>query len=87
MCLVGHALKMARIHYDIDTFYHAMRVAAYVAENQLIPGKIMNDCIALAIMHDLWEDTKYPKEDIFLEEYFWNCLDLLTKEDKQNYIE
>lgn len=87
MCLVGHALKMTRIHYDIDTFYHAMRVAAYVAENQLIPGKIMNDCIALAIMHDLWEDTKYPKEDIFLEEYFWNCLDLLTKEDKQNYIE
>ena len=45
MCLVGHALKMAKIYYDIDTFYHVMRVAAYVAENQLIPGKIVNDCI------------------------------------------
>ena len=76
MCLVGHALKMARIHYDIDTFYHAMRVAAYVAENQLIPGKIMNDCIALAIMHDLWEDTKYPKED---KQNYIEYIDLMKK--------
>lgn len=87
MSLVGHALKMAKIYYSTETFNHAMRVAAYVAENPLIPYSIMADCIALAIMHDLWKDTKYPKEDIFLGEHISRCLDLLTKGNEQNYIE
>lgn len=87
MSLVGHALKMAKIYYSTETFNHAMRVAAYVAENPMIPYSIMDDCIALAIMHDLWEDTQYPKEDIFLGEHISHCLELLTKENGQNYIE
>lgn len=87
MSLVGHALKMAKIYYSTETFNHAMRVAAYVAENPLIPYGIMDDCIALAIMHDLWEDTKYPKEDTFLGEHISRCLELLTKENEQNYVE
>lgn len=87
MSLIGHAFEMAKKYYDTETFNHVMRVAAFVAENHLIPSKIMDDCIALAVMHDLWEETKYPKEDSHLKEHFRCCLDILTREDKQNYIE
>lgn len=87
MSFVRHALKMANIHYDKNTFDHVIRVAVYVAENPLVPANIIDDCIALAIMHDLLEDTEYPREDIFLENHFAHCLDLLTKDEGQNYIE
>ena len=39
--------------YPKDKYDHALRVANYVAENNLIPDDQMDDCIALAIMHDL----------------------------------
>ena len=87
MSLIGHALKAAKIYYDTKTFNHAMRVAANVAENPLIPMSLLDNCIALAIMHDLWEDTEYPKDALFMEEYLSNCLDVLTKDADQGYIE
>lgn len=87
MSTIGYALKIAKNYYDIETFNHVVRVATYVAENPLIPERLMDDCIALAIMHDLWEDTEYSKNDISLEEYFLSCLNLLTKSEKEDYIE
>lgn len=86
MSLIGHALKMAKFYYDENTFNHAIRVTTYVAENPLIPVDIMDNCIALVIMHDLLEDTKYPREDNLLGQYFVNCLNLLTKEKGEDYI-
>lgn len=86
MGLIAHALKMAKLYYDENNFYHAIRVACYIVENPLIPDEIMNNCIALAIMHDLCEDTKYPREDTLLNSHFVNCLDLITKEKDEDYI-
>lgn len=61
MSLIGYALRMARQYYDLDTYNHALRVAEYVADNNMIPDDKMDNCISLAIMHDLIEDTPYEE--------------------------
>ena len=86
MSLISYALKMARKYYDKETFAHSMRVAAYVTENNLIPDEQMDDCIALAIMHDLLEDTEYHISDK-MDQYLSDCLRLITKPKEQDYIE
>ena len=50
---VAYALKMAKEYYTEDTYNHAMRVMEYVAENEMIPFEYKDDCIALALTHDL----------------------------------
>ena len=50
---VAYALKMAKEYYTEDKYNHAMRVMEYVAENEMIPSEYKDDCIALALMHDL----------------------------------
>ena len=88
MSLVGYALRMAKQYYEPKNYEHALRVAGYVAENPMIPDDKMDNCIALAIMHDLIEDTEYAG-GCFGSEYkhFEECLDLLTKPKNANYIE
>lgn len=82
------ALQLAHKHYDEKTFNHAMRVAAYVASNHAIRSSYKNDCIALAIMHDLVEDTSYNAEELKYESSnFYKALQLLTKKDDVSYVE
>ena len=50
---VAYTLKMAKEYYTEDKYNHAMRVMEYVAENEMIPSEYKDDCIALALMHDL----------------------------------
>ena len=59
MSLIGYALRMAKRYYETETYEHALRVAANVADNNIIPDSKMDLCISLAIMHDLIEDTNY----------------------------
>ena len=59
MSLIGYALRMAKQYYETETYEHALRVAANVADNNIIPDSKMDLCISLAIMHDLIEDTNY----------------------------
>lgn len=61
MSLIGYALRMAKQYYDSNTYKHVLRVAAYVADNKMIPDRDMDNCISLAIMHDLTEDTCYEE--------------------------
>ena len=70
-------------NYSDKTFSHVMRVAAIVAENRIIPVDLMDDCISLAIMHDLLEDTDCKPSD--LPENFGRALNLLTKQDGVSY--
>lgn len=86
MSLIGYALVMARKFYDAKTYNHAMRVATFVAENPLIHEENMEDCIALAIMHDLWEKTEFPKSAIKNELRFREGLELLTKPKETDYF-
>lgn len=64
MNLVICAIKTARDFYDEKTYYHVMRVARYILSDNLIPEHKLDKCVALAIMHDLLEDTEFNyKED------------------------
>ena len=87
MSLVGYAMRMAKKYYKPEIYEHALRVASYVAENPMIPDDKMDDCIALALMHDLIEDTEYTG-GCFPPEYchFEECLNLLTKPIDADYI-
>lgn len=88
MCsYIGYALRIAKKYYTKDNYNHAIRVTNYVAENNLIPESMMDDCIALAIMHDLLEDTEYKIDEKLFTTHFVDCLKLLTKPKDQNYIE
>lgn len=87
MSLIGYAMRMAKEYYDEKTYAHATRVAQYVAENNLIPKDKMDDCIALAWMHDLKEDTKWSGGFSSEYEQVEKCLDWLTKPKDMDYIE
>lgn len=87
MSLIGYALRMAKQYYEPKTYEHALRVAGYVAENPMIPDDKMDNCVALAIMHDLIEDTKYSGGGFGAEySYFEECLNLLTRPKDMDYL-
>lgn len=83
---VMYAENMARTYYSKEVFDHAVRVANYVSDNELIPQRFRKQCIALALMHDLLEDTDYQIGDN-LGAHFKECLELLTKPKHQTYVE
>lgn len=83
------AIRVAREYYDIDTYYHAMRVAAYVANDNTIPEDKREKCVILAIMHDLQENTcfRYYSDDNWVpyDSYLDRCLELLTRDKDNSY--
>lgn len=86
------ALKIARKYYDEETFYHAMRVAAYVANDNLIPENKRDKCVIIAMMHDLLEDTDFDSSYYFdyCDEDEWKiheCLELLSKKESVQYAD
>lgn len=86
MSLIGYALRMAKKYYKPDTYEHALRVAAYVADNNMITDEDMDNCISLAIMHDLIEDTSYDQWEsipLALEHGMKN----ITKRRDEDYID
>ena len=83
---LSYALKMAKEYYTKDQYDHAIRVMQYVAENEMIPNEYKDDCLILAVMHDLWEDTNYPR-GCGLGENFEKALKQLTKPKDIDYIE
>ncbi len=85
MSLIGYALRTAKQYYEPKTYAHVLRVAGYVAENPMIYDDIMDNCIALAIMHDLIEETAWCGSG--LGEHFDKCLNLLTKPKDVDYVE
>lgn len=84
MNLIIDALKIAEKYYNQDTFYHAVRVAVNVANDNLIPENKIDNCIILALMHDLSEDTDFSLDNKF-GSYIKSCLELLTKNKEDSY--
>ena len=60
---ISKALAYANKYYDEKGLRHALRVADYVEQDDLIVAKYKNDAVVLAIMHDLIEDTKFMDEN------------------------
>lgn len=87
MNIIEDAIRVARKYYDDDTYYHVMRVAGYVANNNLIPKDRTELCVVLAIMHDLIEDTDFDylrdSDQEAYSTYTETCLKILTR-DKEN---
>lgn len=82
---ISYALKVAKEHYSKEGYAHAMRVAGYVAENMTIPKEYRDECVCLAVMHDLCEDTNF--KSTWLPDEFKKALDLLTKPKDMSYTE
>lgn len=88
MMNIIQAIRVAKEYYDIDTYYHVMRVAAYVANDNTIPEDKREKCVILAIMHDLREDTGfnyYMDCCAEYDSYIDKCIDLLTKDKEASY--
>lgn len=89
---VKNALKIARKYYDEETFYHTMRVAAYVANDNLIPENKRDKCVVIAMLHDLLEDTECNLTD-YIDYYdanecrILNCIELLSKKEDVQYVD
>lgn len=82
---IDFALRTAKEYYTVKGFDHALRVAAYVEENTMIPQHQKELSYCLAIMHDLLEDTKFLANTISAD-YFKECLKLITKDKNTDYI-
>lgn len=82
---IADALVVSKEYYNDKTYAHALRVMQYVAENEMIPKEYRNDCLCLALMHDLLEDTDFKA--VYLPENFTKALKLLTKPKDMDYIE
>lgn len=87
MSLIRNAIKVAREYYDDTTYQHVMRVVAYTANDNLIPDDKKDNCIVLAIMHDLLEDTEFDLSTFSINYYLEDCLKILTKDSKSTYEE
>lgn len=78
--LVAHARMTAHSYLDTEGFEHACRVALYITDSPMIPQERKEECIALAYMHDLLEDTNYSiSQESFLSGTLEMSLLLLTK--------
>lgn len=86
MSQIGYALRVAKQYYDKETYEHALRVAGFVADNIAIPKEDMDNCIALAIMHDLLEDTEY-KADKSMHYYLRESLKIVTRDPEMSYFD
>ncbi len=87
MSLLRDAIKVAREYYEDSTYQHVMRVAAYVANDNLIPDEKKDNCMVLAIMHDLLEDTEFDISSFNMNYGMKECLKILTKDSKSTYEE
>ena len=85
MVYIEQAMKFS-LHYDEKTLAHAMRVAAYVADSPFIAEENQGFAIALAILHDLIEDTRVELVNIKFEE-LRQGLAYLTKRESESYVD
>lgn len=88
MSNISYAMKMAKKYHEESKFNHVIRVATYVSENGMIPSNKKDFCFELALMHDLLEDTDYPRGALSGMNYdgFIKCMELLTKAKEEDYI-
>lgn len=83
--IIHYAIRMAHDYYQKDTFDHSMRVMTHIVTMNIIPHEIQETCIALAVMHDLKEDTDWTGGG--LSDHFCKCLELLTHDKSKDTYE
>lgn len=88
MISISWAMAHAKHYHDDKTFLHVLRVMGYISEMYIIPEEKREECMALALMHDLLEDTDFYIGDIPNSEIrFKKALQLLTRNKAISYSE
>jgi len=85
--LIINAFKIAKENYDKKGFEHALRVAYYAIENPLAEEKSKDRIFALALMHDILEDTDFNivKMKGGDTDFYVNLM-ILTKGEDEEYL-
>lgn len=85
---LSKAMRIAKDFYDEDTYEHALRVAKYVSSMPIALRSEKDECVVLAILHDIIEDTTFSIDLIEdKDEDFKKALMLLTKDRLTPYVE
>lgn len=91
--MIEEAKKIAEKYLAEKTYLHSERVAKYTEENLMIPEELRERCIALAWIHDVWEDSACGTEEIRNlddKRHLVRCLNLIThgknEETYEEYI-
>ncbi len=86
---INQAKALAEKYHNSSTYKHVCRVADYIAECPGVPDAMRNDCIVLAYMHDLVEDTDFVESEIYknLNDAVKMALTLVTKGKNESYDE
>lgn len=89
MDMLSNAMETARKFYGNDDYYHAMRVAAYVSENGMVPCDSIGICAVLAVIHDLPKNSQFDYHRDFCgsicKPYIYECLKILAWDKKDTY--
>lgn len=82
-------LGMAANYLPKDKFEHSLRVMLYVMTNELIPEDIRDDCVLVAIAHDLMEDTDITASMLPVsgDDNIFRAIVLLTHDKSISYDE
>lgn len=82
--LLDYAIK----YLPGNVYEHSVRVMQYVMCNANIPMDIHDECILVAIAHDLIEDGKIDLCDLpSLDEDVFTAIELISKDQREPYIE
>lgn len=86
---LSKAIKIAKDFYDEDTLKHALRVADYVSSMPIVLRSDKDECIILAVLHDIIEDTTFSIDliDDYEGKDLKTALKLLTKDRSMPYVE
>lgn len=81
--------QLAKDHLPEEVFDHSVRVMMYVMCNGFIPAHLRDDCITVAIAHDLIEDTDLGFGDLAemnISACVLEALELVTNYKGEEYI-
>ena len=81
-------LHYAATYLPKDKYEHSLRVMLYVMCNDHIPEYVHDDCIVVAIAHDLIEDGKISVSDLpKMSDNTFDALEIITKSEDQSYVD
>lgn len=81
-------LHLAVTYLPEEVYKHSLRVMLYVMCNDSIPQDIHDDCILVAIAHDLMEDGGLNACDFpELDDDVWAAIQCITKHKDDQYID
>ena len=83
---IDDAKDIVKLWLSESGYQHSLRVAEHVKTNAMIPAEYKNFCVIIAILHDLWEDSDYPRS-LIKDAALFRALSLITKKPNVAYVD